>query len=90
MAVVCPHLELMDAARKQREDAKESLSNAFSYDSIHLTFAGYAALIALIWNAMMQNFYRLMPAPNMLSPQTIDEPLQMNDGYRSIPPAGEC
>jgi hypothetical protein len=69
MAVVCPHLELMDAARKQKEDARESLSDAYCYDGIHLTFAGYTTLSALIWNAMTQNFYRLMPPPNMMPPQ---------------------
>jgi hypothetical protein len=69
MAVVCPHLELMDAARKQKVDARESLIDAYSYDGIQLTFAGYTTLSTLIWKAMTQNFYRLMPVPNMMSPQ---------------------
>jgi hypothetical protein len=87
MAVVCPHLELMDAARRLTAEAKESLSEAFSHDGIHLTFAGYRTLSALIWNAMTQDFYRLMPAPNMLSPQqgpSEPEPTRLHAGIDKI------
>jgi hypothetical protein len=48
---------------------QESLIDAQSYDGIHLTFAGFKTLSTLIWKAMIQNFYRLMPVPNMMSPQ---------------------
>ena len=68
--VISPHLELTEVARANREDTKYSLTEAYSYDGIHLTCNGYRELLSHVWQLLEYEPWKLRPPMrNMPSPQ---------------------
>lgn len=70
IAVVSPHLEIMEAAQAAKEDWVWTLRDSYTYDGVHFSYTGNRDFGALLWETLQNRFWKLRPpCKNMRSPQ---------------------